>query len=269
MHACVQSWEWPGHSTRVLQPTARNSLAVCHQGLSLHVSCRHRLAKPEHPSTATGTLGILALSLPLCLATPHHLLGMGPWRYVRLRMLNARSHSAAFSCSRDSAVTLLACASLAASSAASNRSSRPLSRACILAMVASCLTTCSRASRSFLVACSVARSASLAATCDRLLNGIRQHLLQRRAHDLLQPGASCVITVPVSIAIGLARPGLPGTRRLEGESGMMVLWAGHFTDPRAGLSDCSGLTSALGCCHSGCVRFSVPGCFFTCERPPN
>ena len=27
----------------------------------------------------------------------------------------------------------------------------------------------------------------LAATCDRLLNGIRQHLLQRRAHDLLQP----------------------------------------------------------------------------------
>ena len=53
MHACVQSWEWAGHNTRVLQPPGRNSLAVCHQGLSLHVSCPHRLAEPEHPSTAT------------------------------------------------------------------------------------------------------------------------------------------------------------------------------------------------------------------------
>ena len=117
-HACVQSWEWAGHNTRVLQPPGRNSLAVCHQGLSLHVSCPHSLAEPEHPSTATkarGTLGILALSSPPCLATPHHLLGLGPWPYVRLRMLNARSHSAAFSSSRDSALTLPAYASSAAS----------------------------------------------------------------------------------------------------------------------------------------------------------
>ena len=53
MHACVQSWEWAGHNTRVLQPPGRNSLAVCHQGLSLQDSCPHRLAEPEHPSTAT------------------------------------------------------------------------------------------------------------------------------------------------------------------------------------------------------------------------
>ena len=59
MRACVQSWEWPGHNTRVLQPTGRNSLAVCHQGLSLHVSCPHRSAEPEHPSTATRPKGHL------------------------------------------------------------------------------------------------------------------------------------------------------------------------------------------------------------------
>ena len=59
MHACVQSWEWPGHNTRVLQPTGHNSLVVCHQGLSLHVSCPQRLAVPEHPSTATRPEGHL------------------------------------------------------------------------------------------------------------------------------------------------------------------------------------------------------------------
>ena len=53
IHACVQSWEWAGHNTCVLQPPGRNSLAVSHQRLSLHVSCPHTLAEPEHPSTAT------------------------------------------------------------------------------------------------------------------------------------------------------------------------------------------------------------------------
>ena len=109
LHACVQSWEWAGHSTRVLQPPGRNSLSVCHQGLCLHVSCPHQLVEPEHRSTtakAGRTLRILGLSSPPCLATPHHLLGLGPWPYVRLRMLNARSHSAALSSSRDPAFTL-------------------------------------------------------------------------------------------------------------------------------------------------------------------
>ena len=93
LHACMQPSERVGHSTRVVQPPGRNSLSVCHQGLSPHVSCPHTMAEPEHPSTtakAGGTLGILALSSPPCPATPHHLLGLGPWPYVRLRMLNAR-----------------------------------------------------------------------------------------------------------------------------------------------------------------------------------
>ena len=50
---------------------------------------------------------------------------------------------------------------------------------------------------------------------------------------------------------------------------MTVLGTGRFTDPRAALSDCSELTSALGCCHSGRVPASVPASFFMCERPPN
>ena len=50
---------------------------------------------------------------------------------------------------------------------------------------------------------------------------------------------------------------------------MTVFGAGRFRIPRAALSDCSDLTSAPGCCHRGCVPASVPGSFFTCERPPN
>ena len=107
MHACNLG---SGLVTAHVYCNHRDSLIVCHQGLSLHVSCPHRLAEPEHPSTAAkagGTLRILALSSPPCLATPHRLLGLGPWPYVRLRMLNARSHSAAFTSRRDSALTRL------------------------------------------------------------------------------------------------------------------------------------------------------------------
>ena len=72
---------------------------------------------------------------------------------------------------------------------------------------------------SFLVACSVARSAWVlpplaiafsTASGNTSFNAVRT--------NSCNPGASCVITVPVSIAIGLARPGLPSTRHLEGES---------------------------------------------------
>ena len=76
-----------------------------------------------------------------------------------------------------------------------------------------------------LVACSVAHSARVltplaiafsTASGNTSFNAVRT--------TSCNPGASCVITVPVSIAIGLTRPGLTGKRRLEGESLMTVLW---------------------------------------------
>ena len=137
-------------------------------------------------------------------------------------------------------------------------------------MVASCFRTYSRASRSFLVACSVARSARVLPPLAIAFSTASSNTSFNALRTLYcNPGASCVTTVPMSTAIGLARPGLPGTRRLEGESVMTAVGVGRFTDPRAALSDCSDLTSAQGCCHSGCVPAYVPGSFFTCERAPN
>ena len=77
-----------------------------------------------------------------------------PWPYVRLRMLNARLHLAAFSCRRASARILFAIACVASSLAAFNCSRNSPTCACRPPIVASYCTTISLASRSLLLACS-------------------------------------------------------------------------------------------------------------------
>ena len=114
-----------------------------------------------------------------------------------------------------------ACALRAASSAASNWSSRATTCARKLAMVASFLTICSRASRYFLVACSSRVLPPLAIAFSTAAGNTSFNAVRTTAYN---PGASYAITVPVSIAIGLARPGLP-THCMQGESVMTVLGA--------------------------------------------
>ena len=206
---------------------AEPCMHACNVGSGLvtaHLHCNQRDVTPSQRATK----GCLSTShaqtaTPPCLATPHHLMRLEPWPNVRLRMFNAPSHSAAFSACRAWVLTLHAGASRAVSSAASNRCPRALTYARKLAMDALRFRTCSRASRCFLVAWSVARSSRvlppLAITFSTVSGNTSFKAPCTTSRNL---GASCMTPVPASTAVGPARPGLPGTRRLEGESMMMV-----------------------------------------------
>ena len=168
LHACVQSWEWPGHSTSVLQPTGRNSLSACHQGVAPNVSCPDCHAIVARQSSSLAGAGALVVR-PVEDAQ----------RPVTFRsFLRQQSLCLEFACLR---LVQRVFGSFQPVLQGNHLCPQTFNGCLVLKNLFPCFA--------LLLGCLLRGllCPGVAATCHRLLNGLGQQLLQRRAHHLLQP----------------------------------------------------------------------------------